>query len=464
MTADATLYSPEWWLEQLYRKLVGRLPYIERCERYYDGDVELQIVSEKYKKAFGQMLRGVSDNWMQLVVDAKVQRLHVDGFRVGENPKADVGARRIWQRNHLDADSELVHRAAIATGVAYAMVWPGKDGAEITGEHPAETIVAYESGSSRRRAAALKAWRDEWTGKLFANVYLPDAIWKFETSSDVGSVEASAKIQMTWKARSGDPKVENPYGWVPIVEFRNQPRLRARAGRAWASEIAHVIPTQDQVNKLVCDMLVASEFAAFRQRWAVGVPLEEDENGNPVEPFKIAVDRLLTSESEDTKFGEFAATDLSNYVKPIENRVQSIASRTSTPPHYLLGSSGTFPAGESLRATETGLVSNVKDKQRPLGESWEELMRMAGVIDEIPDLAAAEGSETIWKDPEYRTEAEHIDSLVKKLALGVPKQQLWEDAGYTPEQIARFPSMLLEEALNRLLAGEPVAAPVPAGV
>ena len=42
-------------------------------------------------------------------------------------------------------------------------------------------------------------------------------------------------------------------------------------------------------------------------------------------------------------------------------------------------------------------------------------------------------SETIWADPEYRSESELADALVKRAAIGVPRQQLWEDAGYSPD-------------------------------
>ena len=48
---------------------------------------------------------------------------------------------------------------------------------------------------------------------------------------------------------------------------------------------------------------------------------------------------------------------------------------------------------------------------------------------------------------------------MKKKTLGVPTLQLWEDLGYTPAQVERFRTMLLDEAMLRMLA-EP-AAPVP---
>lgn len=63
-------------------------------------------------------------------------------------------------------------------------------------------------------------------------------------------------------------------------------------------------------------------------------------------------------------------------------------------------------------------------------------------------------AETIWTDPESRSEAEHTDSLLKKMSLGVPVRQLWEDAGYSQTQIDRFGDMLVAEAEQRARIAE----------
>ena len=58
-------------------------------------------------------------------------------------------------------------------------------------------------------------------------------------------------------------------------------------------------------------------------------------------------------------------------------------------------------------------------------------------------------AEVDWSPAESRSESEFVDSLVKKFSIGVPVQQLWEDAGYSPQQIARFRAMLREQALEQ---------------
>lgn len=434
--------SPLWWLERLAPKLTAQADAADKFLGYYDGDQPIAgIVTDKYRRTFAKLIAGICDNWCPIVVDAVEERLHVEGFRLADDTKGDRDAWDLWQRNYLDADSEIVHSTALTAGVAAVMVWPDADGAPlITVEHPSQVFVAHESGRRRRRTAALKRWVDDYGAEL-ATIYLPEGVYKFRRERDA------------WVPRGGDDTLPNPLGVVPLIPMLNRPTMFG-VGR---SELAEVISTQDQINKLVADMVIASEFAAFRQRWATGVEIPTDpETGRELEVFEAAVNRVWHVPDAEAKFGEFGETSLTNYVAAIENRVQSLASRTRTPPHYLLGSSGSFPSGESLKATETGLIAKVRSRQRHFGEAWEEVMRLAFRVMGDDAKASATSAETIWRDPESRTEAEHVDALGKlRQMLEVPLEQLWEDAGYTPQQIARFRTMALEEALNRALTAQP---------
>lgn len=443
--ADAQIESPAWWIERLTGALASRGGELKKLRNYYEGVQPAMLATQQYREEFSAMLRSICDNWLALVVEAVEERLHVEGFRVSPEAAADDQAWSIWQRNQLDADSELGHNAALVCGSAYALVWADDKGeAEITIEDPTQVLVEYVPGSRRKRAAAVKCWTDDWTGDQMATLYLPKTLYRFVKPKD----------SETWRPRAQDAEVPNPLGVVPIVPLINRPRLLVPgAGR---SEITDVMSTQDQINKLVCDMLVASEFGAYKQRWATGIEIPLDpETNRPTEAFKAAVDRLWHVADPQARFGEFSQTDLGVFVTAIENRVQSLASRTRTPPHYLLGSSGSFPSGESLKATETGLIAKARSKMRHFGESWEEVIRLALAVETGSEPADAIAMETIWADPESRSESEHVDASIKKLAAGVPKEQVWEDLGYSPQQIARMKSMLMEEALNTMLAQPP---------
>jgi len=459
--------SPPWWLKRLHLRLVQRRAVIDRAAEYHDGVHNLAFQSKKFREAFGGLFSAFADNWCPVVVGACEQRLNVTGFRVGDNPAGDPAAWKIWQDNDLDLQAQMAHTDALALGAAYIIPWyDANDGVEITVNSPQGTIIETHPKFRRRRLAGLRCWLDEY-GYEHGELFLPDTVYLFRSTQkrDSDQMMASAAEQMSWEVDptnddidEADGSMANPLGIVPVVELLNNPKLSIAktAGFGVHSDLAPIIPLQDAANKLMADMLLASEFSAFPQRYATGY---DDEKGDAAAKFRSGPGNFWWLEDVDGKFGQFQAADLQNFVHAIEMVVQHIASISATPPHYLRASADRL-SGESLKSAETGLVAKVSRKQSAFSEGWEESMRIAGQIAGEPDLAAATSMETIWKDAESRTEAEHVDATLKKKALGVPNQQLWEDLGYTPQQIARFKAMQAEDALLGIFA-PPAAAVEP---
>jgi len=440
--------SPVEMVKTLEQELAGRQVLLQRLQDYHDGRHRLAFTSQKFRDAFGGMFSAFADNWCQLVVDAVEERLNVEGFRHGNDPKSDADAWQIWQRNGLDAESQLAHSEALIKGDAYAIVWGDADGQpKVSIESPRDVVVAFAPGDRKTRVAALKRWRDD--DGMHATLFTPDFVFKFEKDDSAnGDWLPDTEDGMPWP-------MPNPLGVVPVVPITNRGSLTSAYG---VSEFLNVIPQQDAVNKLLADMLVASEFIAYPQRYVTGMEIPIDENtGRATAPFNVSLDKLLIAEDPAAKFGSLSAGDLGNYVTGIETLVQHIASQTRTPPHYFfLG--GNFPSGDAIKSAETGLVAKSRRKMRFFGESWEEVMRLCFKVlgDPRGDL---QDSETIWADPEYRSEAELADALIKRSAIGVPQQQLWEDAGYSQTQISRFKAMQAEDMLNQALAA-PAQAPL----
>lgn len=479
--------TPEEWRAELLGRLARRAPAIRHFESYYDGDHRLAFTTKKFREAFGDLFSALSDNWCGVVVDASVERLEVQGFRYGDDDEADSDAWAIWQANGLDAEITTAFETSVATGYGYLLVSPGDDGgpARITVEHPLEMIVAHMPGDRRRRAAALKSWVDE-EGHALATLYLPGAVHKWRSERPlVSQGEQHARLEdaldpqrpkdpergwrpvlaeqpteqlreVRWAPRDDETDEDgfagvNPAGRVPVVPLLNRPTM-AGLGR---SDLKSAVPIQDAVNKLCADMIVASEFAAFRQRWASGIEVPRDpETGEPVRKvFDAAIDRMFATPNAEAKFGSFEASDLSNYVSGVEMWVQHLAAQTRTPPHYLLGQSGAFPSGESLKSTETGLVAKVRRKQVVFGEALEETLRLAfRFAKPDDDRAESLNAETLWRDPESRSEGELVDGLTKLATIGVPRRALWERLGASPQQIARWETLVATESLQAAAA------------
>ena len=180
--------TPEQWLATLHARLDARRPVVDLCERYYDGHHRLAFATSRFRETFGGLFGAFADNWCQLVVDASVERLTIDGFRFGDDESSDTEAWDIWQRNELDQQSMFGHTESVKCGEAYGLVAPDEDGdALITVEHPSQCIVAYAPGMRRRRQAALKEWLED-DEHLRANVYLPDVVvnlWEFGSQEEL---------------------------------------------------------------------------------------------------------------------------------------------------------------------------------------------------------------------------------------------------------------------------------------
>jgi hypothetical protein len=438
-----------------------------RFQRYYDGEHNLRFATRKFRESFGALFKEFSDNWMGVVVDAGVERMKIEGFRfpiVGEAEAAgdeddettgDRLAWDIWQRNNLDLASELAHEQMFVSGRVYLMVGPQEDGSTehplFTVEHPSEVYVHHQANSLSPRVAAIKRWYDHDSELMFATLYLRDSVWKFQSNQKATVAEASTSI--AWVPREVDsPVLENPVGVVPVIPLYNRQQLLGHG----KSEIEEVIPLQDALNKFWNDMLVTSEFSAFRQRVFIGMQTPEDEKGDPIPDFdlKAAVNRIMAIKDPNVKVQEFQISDLSGMISAIVACRDHIAARTRTPPHYLVGNVVNV-SGDALKASEGGLVSKVKRRSRFAGEGWEEAQRIAFAYKAL----AASGTErkmlearanfyaaeTIWSNPEITTESQLADSLAKYATLGVPRVPLWERMGATQTEIVRWKGLLGEE-------------------
>lgn len=193
---------------------------------------------------------------------------------------------------------------------------------------------------------------------------------------------------------------------------------------------------QNRINLSLINLIAAMKYGAFRQRFAAGLEVDEDPiTGQKIQPYKLDIKSLWTSGDPETKFGEFAATDLVPYVRAVEAGVQDLAALTRTPPHYLIGAVVNV-SGDALSAAETGLVSKVRDRNRNFGESWEQTMRLAFRVLDDKQRAEAWSAETLWADPEFRSVSEMADAAVKRAPRASRGVSAWSTCG-TPRARSR---------------------------
>jgi hypothetical protein len=436
--------TPAAWRDLLIKHLDARWAEWRVYDAYYEGDQTLAYATRKFRDAYGGLFKQLTDNWMPIVVDSSVERLKVQGFRFGDNQEADEDAWDIWQANNLDGEANLVHTEAVKLGTAYWMVQPGET-PKITGEHPSQVICYHAPGDRKNRLAAVKKWNED--KDIRCNVYLPDRVVKYRTNKQLLELRDQDR---RWETLGTE---FNPLGVVPVIPVENNPSM-LRGGR---SDLAGgPLRVQDSINMMLGSLLIGAEFIAYPQRVVLGVDQPVDAEGNPLRNFDLQLGQsrlwMFPGDASEIDIKEFKEADLDNIGKQIERLRRSLTSQTRTPPHYVSGEIVNV-SGDALKAAETGLVSKVRDKMDPFGEAHEEVMRLSfRSLNASDPRAEATDAETIWRDPESRSQAETVDAAVKKQALGVPWEQLMEDIGYSPQQIDRMAAMRETESL---LAPEP---------
>lgn len=447
--ADApAVLSPDWWLNRLYKSLVDRRDEVDFFTDYYCGEHPLPWIAPQARDEFRRMVRMTRSNYMGLVVDATAERLNVEGFRFGD-AEADDDTWRIWQANNLDSDSDMAWLEALISGRSYFHVAPNPKDTKtpfIWVEHPSQAIVEFEPGTNRRvRAASLKVWDDDWTGQIHAVLQLPDLIYKYQAPKASG--EGRDSLQWTEREVKGEQpngQRKNPLRVVSVIEVPNNPRLL----RGGISELYDLTDIQDRINKTIFDRLQTQEFGVDPQKWASAFP-NEDKDGNP-NVVEFGRNRMVTTDVKETRFGNFAVAPLDPYSAAKREDVKDVASRSRTPAQYLLGEL-TNVNGSTLQASEAGLVSKVRQRMRPFGEAAEETMRIARLAAGL-DAPTDSRMETIWTNPQYRTEGELTDAVIKRLAARIASlRQAREDIGYSAEQIKRLEDDDLKEQSDPIL-------------
>lgn len=459
-------------VDVLATELTSRSGAVLRHDRYYRGEHPLRFASDEFRKYCADRYAGFSDNWVQPVADSPVERLTVTGVMVPGETKADQDLWGVWQRNGLDADSQLGFLGAGNAARAFVLVWgdPGDpDTPCVTFEDASTAIVQYEPGSRRRRRAALKLWQDGF--REFATLYLPGEVWKFERPLSAGEkkspqmAEADAVVD-SWTPREtgNEPNPQpNPMGVVPMVELPNRPLLASDP----VSDVAGVIAMQDAINLLWAMLFTNADYASLTQRIVTGAEVPKvpilDANGQkvgerPIDLKKFVTERILWLENPNAKVDSWPAAQLTAYTEVIEVCVGHIAAQTRTPQHYLIGRMANL-SGDALIAAETGLVKRVEEKQLWFGQALREVFQLVCLArGETGKARSLSAGSVLWKDPQSRNLAQLTDSLLKLKQIGFPFEWLAIRFGLTPTEVATLMDMRAREAEQ-----DPVAAILGAG-
>lgn len=460
------------WVNQLYRVLQGRRPEVEKQFDYFEGRQPLAYATDQWKSFHQDRYRDFADNWCGVVGRSPVDRLRLDGIRVGDDLDVLSDDERLlwndWKRNEMGAQSKQGFLASTIAKRSSVLVW-GDDNDEpvATWEHPSQVAVAYAASNQRVRLAALKSWIED--GEEYATLYLPDEVWKWRRPAGVeisngrtaGGLYVSGFVgEGGWKPREVPGEqwpLSNPLGEVPVVEWVNRPML----GGEPLSDIAGTMAMQDAINMLWAYLFTAADHASMPARVVLGaeppkVPVL-DENGQVIgsKPAKLedlAQGRLLflpgAGANPNARIDQWDAAKLDVFTAVIDKAVGHVAAQTSTPGHYLLSNEKFANLnGDALTAAETPLAKKVENAQEfynaPARDTFRLFAKVRGNDGLADELRLAHVQ---WKDAAMHSLTQVSDAATKDRAVGLSLATVLEKRyGMTQAEIQRELQRVAEE-------------------
>lgn len=415
----------------LMQELDGPQARFHRLDRYYNGDAPLSFISPEARKQLGNRLDRLSIGIPRLAVDAVAERLRVTGL-------SDVWDE--WTANDLDQTSAQLHRESLVLGAGYVIVWADQQGNPTVTVESARQVTTLHDPGTRRTVAALKRWEDRTA--THAIVYLPDRIIRYRADSK--GAHAGFKVV---------DELDNPLGWTPVVRFANTDRIHG----CGQSEMEPVLSLTDAITKLNVDLLTASEFAARPRRWATGLELSEDENGEAENPIADN-DRLMVNEDPAGKFGQLEGSNLAGYTEALGQLYRQISAVSGLPEH-MLGIGGDNPqSADSIRASEAALTARAEARQAVFGRQWEHVGRLMAAVRDGTDPDQVE-CRVKWADPSTRSQAEESDSVTKLFAAGLlPASAALRKLGYSADEIDQIRTERRADGLDNIDMGQVMSA------
>ena len=396
----------------------------------WNGTRPPAYLSPEAREALGNRLGRIGVNYPRLAVEALAERMTLSGLEVRE--QLDVWAEFVAANGPELA--ELVHVDRLLYGSAYVTVWATEDAAPtVTGDSPVTMTHGSDPATGDTLWAARRYTVAEDDHRLV--LYTPERITTYRARY------AGATVQ----GYRFHEHVDNPLGVVPVVPFVRRASLSDPI--TGASAVDDLLDLTDATSKVLADALVTSEYYARPRRWATGLEIVEDEDGNAVDPFGEG--RFLQSEDAETRFGQLDAARLDGYADMLATLTQSVGALSGLPPHYL-GLHGDQPASaDGIRAAEAQLTARARAEQRRTTNEW---ARVAWLLDAVvrgvsPLESELRGVAVAWASPETSTPAMAADAAAKLRGIGVPLEHVLEhELGIEPTKAAQLAALAARES------------------
>jgi Phage portal protein, SPP1 Gp6-like len=419
---------------------------LEHISKYVRGKHQPVYTPKGASTEYRWLAKHSHHNFLPLVVSVISQNLHVDGYRATGATVTESSTTEdpepIWQAfraNRMISRQHGVHRAVVKYGAAYVTILPGRLGENDLPAGMKSVPVLRPVSPKRMTALYADEVDDEWPMYSVEEHAIADSTAPGKMRYVVTVMDDQNRYILTTRGASTktldyadtndplllpgqQPIMAHGMGICPVVRFLYEPDLDGETD--CSGEVEPLIEIQDGINFTTFNLMLAEQFAAYRQRYVTGMAAA-DETGRPARPFDPGVDRMFAAEDADTRFGEFDVTPLQPYLDTREADIRHMSTIAQVPPYHLLGAMINLSA-EALAAARDGLDRKIEELQSTMTDSWRNVFRAAakasGDKDGWADLTGA----VVWRDTSARSFAATIDALGKAAQmLGVPVTELW---------------------------------------
>jgi hypothetical protein len=393
-----------------------QIPY-QTLFDYFEGRAPIMYSTQQIRDVFKKIDVNFSLNWCAIVVNSVKDKMHLAHVDVPGTNLAEM-----LERNQLYLESDAVHEAMLVAGESFYIVWPDADGnAAGYFNDPRQCSVFYSPENPHKVNYAAKWFLDQ-DNHIRLTMYYDDRLEYYKSTSEnlLGSSLTGNGFEPFVPEGADSATPTNPLGEVPVFHFRT-------SQRKVVSDLQNTIGPQNAINKLLSDMMVTAEFAAFKQKYIISNA--EFEDGK----LRSSPDEVWQIPDLDAKVGEFGVTELSNYIAALQHYASSLAIVERIPRYYLIQESG-VPSGESLIAQESPLNKKVKDRIDNVIPVWKNVVRLMQKIETGKDLKVADIN-VVFDDPRTQTPLTDATIFQTRTGSGLTPAQAMKMDGSTDEEI-----------------------------
>ena len=446
ITTDATTKTD---LERAVEALKAKITPYTQLFAYYDGDQELKYNTQRLKEVFKNLTFDFTENWCSVVIDATANRVNLRSFlvkpededkprlaraiermarRLGiKKPPAQEKINEIVDRNQTILESDVVHVVALVIGESFYHVWKNEEGeAEGFYNDPRNMHLFYEEENPRKKKYAAKWWMTA-EKRVRLILYYPDRLEYYSTKPVKNWSDVKSELFKPTDDEgntTGEDVVEFPNEFEEVPVFLFLPDLRIIK-----SDLKNVIGPQDAINKLIADLMVTSEFSAFKQRFIISNSETEGLLKNA--PNIIWDIPAGDGQGQPTAVGELSSSEPSAYIEPANREVKVIGAITQTPSHLLMETASGQISGEALIVLESPINKKAQNRIDLFSPIWSDVMRFMCKIEGVE--VDAQDITPVFDAPETvqpKTQAEIIQAGVNS---GIPlvtelRRKGWSDS------------------------------------